>query len=43
MLEATDEGLTYPAETLPVLAEYREKADKWRAVYTEGEPMMPDE
>jgi hypothetical protein len=43
MLEATDEGLTYPAETLPVLAEYREKADKWRAIYTEGEPMMPDE
>ena len=43
MLEATDEGLTYPAETLPVLPEYREKADKWRAIYTEGEAMMPDE
>lgn len=43
MLEATDEDLMWPAETLPVLPEHREKAERWRAIYTEGEAMMPDE
>lgn len=43
MLEATDEDLPYAAETLPVLPEHKERADKWRAIYTEGEAMMPDE
>lgn len=43
MLAATDEGLPYQATTLQATAEHRARAEKWRSIYTEGEPMMPDE
>lgn len=34
MLEATDEGLPFPAVQLPALPEHESAADKWRATYS---------